>query len=102
MWDNWSYKTDGHPDVLEDFWQCIPNFSGYNWYTYGHTINDDVSSIYNNGATDSMCFFKDQNHGGWMLTLSKQHGYSHLNDVDGDNYDQQASSAYFESYTTAC
>lgn len=82
FWEDHSYLTDGSPYNEVRFYMYYTDFNYLN-YTTNKDAHDNVSSLYNNGNSQSIYVYKNENFGGQAFGLSKKVGDNDLSNSSG-------------------
>lgn len=98
FWEDSNYKTDGSAYNEVRFFLKYTDFS-YLYYYGSKNAHDNVSSLYNNGNSETITVYKDTNLGGQAFSVSVQsydgdlsnaYGYQGFNDeIDSGCFSSQ-------------
>jgi hypothetical protein len=100
VWKDTNYKTAGSDTKHKSFSQYIEDYRQYSWSGQGG-INDNVTSLYNNGNLESTRWYQDIWGVGAYFTLTKKHGDGDLSNTSGyggSGHNDWISSSFFESF----
>lgn len=101
VWKDTSYKTSGSGTNYISFGQYIWGYYQYNWSGGAGNANDNITSLYNNGNTESTRWYRDILGGGPFFTLGVRVGDHNLADssgAGGSGHNDWISSGYFTSF----
>jgi hypothetical protein len=101
VWKDTNYKTAGSDTNYKSFGQYIWGYYQYSWGSGAGNINDNVTSLYNNGNLDSTRWYQDILGGGPYFSLAKKTGDGSLANAAGNapsGWNDRISSSYFASF----
>jgi len=89
LWSGYDYGTDAAQNWRMLYFEyCIDNLGNYSY-------NDITSSAYNYGFSDNARFYEHDLQNGYYFTILRHDGKPNLNNVDGQNWNDRITSAYF-------
>jgi hypothetical protein len=101
VWKDTNYATAGSGTNHKSFSQYLTNYVGYSWASGQGGINDNVTSLYNNGTLESTRWYEHSWGGGKYFTLDRREGDGNLANTSGyggSGHNDWISSSYFESF----
>jgi hypothetical protein len=101
VWKDTSYKTGASGTNYVSFGQYIWGYYQYNWTSGAGNVNDNVTSLYNAGTSESTRWYRDILGDGPYFTLLVGSGDSNLANASGaggSGHNDWISSAYFKSF----
>lgn len=101
LWKDTNYLTAGSATNSKSFSQYLTDFSGYSFASGQGPLNDNVTSLYNNGSSETAYFYEDADGYGPHFTLARLVGDGSLANAVGAveaGHNDALSSGYFSSY----
>ncbi len=98
VWRDANFATGGGNSSSYQFQYYQPNFANVSYAIMGGSVNQSVTSVYNNGNYSSAMLFDYTYAGGWGKWWAKQTYTAQLTGT----YNDDATSGYFCGYTSRC
>lgn len=95
------YGDTGFNGGWKGFQQYITDYADYNWSGDRYkSMDNDTSSLYNNGSTQVVYLYKDRNKGGASFNLGTKQYDSNLHDSTGVSagFQDTIGSSYFKGW----